>query len=172
MKRLLPLWLDFIKAPPSRQVASYALLALSLALAAFLVQWSAGNRQRLDTEDQRVAKLRQAAERGRLAAAATGAASPAPAENRWLALFRALETAAGEEVTLLHLQPGPREIVIDGEAKDLSAVLDYTGRLHQSRELANAYLSRYELVRSHPRQPVRFTVLAGWRGAPPPKVAP
>ena len=43
MKRLLPLWLDFIKAPPSRQVVSYALLALSLALAAFLVQRSLGN---------------------------------------------------------------------------------------------------------------------------------
>lgn len=169
MKRLLPLWLDFVKAPPTRQAASYALLALSLALAAYLVHWSAGNEQRLDDLAGRVAKLRQAAERDRLAGAGT---APVATENRWTALFRTLEGAAGEDVTLLQLQPGAREIVIDGEAKDLSAVLDYTARLHQSRELANAYLSRYELVRNHPRQPVRFTVLAGWRGAPPPKGTP
>ena len=171
MKHLLPLWLDFVKAPPTQRASGYVLLAVSLALAIYLVQWSARNDSRVDQLEQRVVKLRQEVERQRLSAV-PGTVREAPGENRWSVLFKTLEGAASDNVTLLRLQPGEREIVIDGEAKDLSAVLDYTARLHQSRELANAYLAKYELVRAHPRQPVRFTVLAGWRGAPPARGAP
>ncbi|MGE5469611.1 MAG: hypothetical protein ACM3X0_02305 [Bacteroidota bacterium] len=171
---LPPLWLDYQRLPPGRRLPGIALLVGSVLLAGFLVQLAVNTGAETTVAEQQVARLRQAAERRRLfegadraardaEAAASAGKTLSPSASRWAALFSSLEAASDETVTLLSLAPGAREIVITGEAKDLDAALDYAKRLLASRVLANPHLAKYEVVREHPRQPVRFTLLAEWR---------
>lgn len=170
-----PLWLDYQRPPPGRQLPGIALLAGSLLLAGVLLSMSADLGREIEATDAQVVKLRQAAERRRLfaeaAKPAADSAAPAPPASasaaRWETLFASLEGAADETVTLLGLTPGTREVTITGEARDLPAALDYAQRLQTAPAFSEAYLAKYEVVREHPRQPVRFTVLARLREAPP-----
>jgi len=173
-KLMAPLWLDYRRPPPSRQLPGIALLLASLVLTA----WLLGSALDISTEtalvERQVAKLRQAAERRRLfattdpstASIAGAAARPAesPSAGRWEALLTSLENAGDETVTLLSLTPGTREIVITGEAKGVASALDYAQRLQGSSVLTKAHVAKYEIQREHPRQPVSFTLLAEWRG--------
>ena len=171
-----PLWLDYQRPPPGRQLPGIALLVGSLLLSGVLLSMSADLAQDIDTTEAQVFKLRQAAERRRLFAeaakpAAAESTAPAPLASasaaRWETLLASLEGAADETVTLLGLTPGPREVILTGEARDLPAALDYAQRLQAAPAFSEAYLAKYEVVREHPRQPVRFTVLARGREAPP-----
>jgi Tfp pilus assembly protein PilV len=172
-----PLWLDYRKAPPARQWPGLILLIASLLLAAGLLALSSHLASATALSERQVSKLQQAAERRRLFASAlpehatssnaTSSQIVAPSAKRWEALFTALEAASDETVTLLGLTPGARQIVITGEAKGLPAALDYAQRLQAASVLANAHLSKYEVVREHPRQPVLFTLLAEWRELAP-----
>lgn len=173
MAAMSPLWLDYQRPPPGRQLPGIALLAGSLLLSGVLLQMSADLAQDIEAAEARVYKMRQAAERRRLFAeaakpAAESAAPPASASAaRWERLFVSLEGAADETVTLLGLTPGARDVVLTGEARDLPAALDYAQRLQAAPAFSQAHLAKYEVVREHPRQPVRFTVLASGREAPP-----
>lgn len=176
MAGMPPLWLDYQRAPPGRQLPGIVLLVASLLVAALLIRMSASLAEELTAAEDRVFKLRQAAERQRLFAAAEKPAAgeadeqrpPASASaRRWETLFASLEKAGDDSVTLLSLAPGAREIVLTGEARALPAALDYAQRLQVAPAFAEAHLAKYEVVREHPRQPVRFTVLAQWREAPP-----
>lgn len=169
-----PLWLDYQRPPPGRQLPGIVLLVGSLLLSGVLLSMSFDLGREIEATDAQVAKLRQAAERRRLfaeAAKPAESATPAPPASasaaRWEALFASLEGAADETVTLLGLTPGPREVLVTGEARDLPAALDYAQRLQAAPAFSEAYLAKYEVVREHPRQPVRFTVLARLREAPP-----
>lgn len=169
-----PLWLDYQRPPPGRQLPGIALLVGSLLLSGVLLSMSADLGREIEATDAQVAKLRQSAERRRLfaeAAKPTESATPAPPASasaaRWETLFASLEGAADETVTLLGLTPGAREVIITGEARDLPAALDYAQRLQTAPAFSEAYLAKYEVVREHPRQPVRFTVMARLREAPP-----
>lgn len=165
----LPLWLDYRRPPPGEQAPGIALLAVGVALAAALAWLGQDTGRQLDAAGDQVARLRQAAERQRLQAAASAATAqagdgtPSPSAARWEALFATLERAGDDKVTLLGLAPAAREVRIDGEALNLPAALDYAQRLQAGTALANAHVARYEIVRDNPRQPVRFTVQANWR---------
>ncbi|HEX6735810.1 MAG TPA: hypothetical protein VF096_13445 [Azonexus sp.] len=162
------LHLDYQRPPPGRQLPGIVLLAASLALCAALLQQSAGLARDTEIAEARLAEVRRAAAAARQSAASPAPAPPASASAaRWEALFVALEGAADETVTLLALAPGERETVLTGEARDLPAALDYAQRLQAAPAFAGAHLAKYEVVREHPRQPVRFTVLAGGRESPP-----
>ena len=171
-----PLWLDYQRPPPGRQVPGMVLLAASVIFSGLLLSMAVDLASETADAQQQVFKLRQAAERRRLfetaekpaveAAGAEPGQPESPSAIRWESLFSSLEAAGNDTVTLLGLAPGPREIVITGEASGLAAALDYAQRLQAAKALTNAHLSKYEVVREHPRQPVRFTLLAEWREGP------
>lgn len=172
-----PLWLDYRRPPPGRQLPGMVLLLASLILSGLLLNMAMDISMETAITERQVAKLRQAAERRRLFAAAepstattagTAARQPAsPSAQRWESLLGSLESAGDDSVTLLSLAPGTRQIVITGEARGLGEALDYARRLQAASAFSNAYLAKYELVREHPRQPVLFTLLAEWRGVTP-----
>lgn len=172
-KAMPPLRLDYLRTPPGRQLPGLALLAAAVVAAILLVVVANDLAGDIDAAEHRVARLRQAAERQRIFAANEAStvkaepAAPAPPDNRWDILLDALEAAADDNVTLLSLTPGTREIVITGEAAGLDAALDYARRLQTQGAFSHAHLAKYEQVRDHPRQPVQFTVLADWPGAAP-----
>jgi hypothetical protein len=169
-----PLWLDYQRPPPGQQLPGLVLLAVSVLLAAWL-GWAAHvTGDDLVSTSKQVAQLRQNVERQRVLAATANAGETKAVEamravsasaTRWEAFFTALEKAADDKVTLLALAPTASTILIDGEAQNLPAALDYAQRLQGGTTLANAHVARYEIARDQPGQPVRFTVEAGWREA-------
>ncbi|MDP1557406.1 MAG: fimbrial assembly protein [Nitrosomonas sp.] len=82
----------------------------------------------------------------------------------WEALFDAVEFAANEEVALLSLQPNVanRTIRIGGEAKDLSALLDFVEALERELIFENAHLVNYKIKLDNPQRPIVFLVTAEW----------
>lgn len=160
---LPPLWLDYQRPPPGRQLPGRLLLAVSLALLISLLGLSHNISGHLADSEQHLSRLKQAAAQQRqLAGTALQDQAPS-ADSRWEALLAALEAASDGAVTLLSLAPGLKEIVITGEARDLGAALDYARRLHNTPAIAQAYIAKHEVLREHPQHPVRFTLLAVWR---------
>src|SRR5687768_12808951 len=78
----------------------------------------------------------------------------------WEALFDSLEHAASRDVALLSFQPNAvgRTIRIGGEAKNISAMLDFVGALEREPAVEDAYLLKYEIKRDDPQQPVLFSL--------------
>lgn len=170
-KTMPPLWLDYLRVPPRRQLPGILLLAGSLLLAGCLLTISYDLSTATEFAEQHFDKLRQASERRRLFAlpgtstAALQTSSISPSAMRWESLLASLEAAADDTVTLLSLRPGSREIVITGEAAGLDPALEYARRLQATAAFSRAHLAKYELLADHPRRPVLFTVLAEWREA-------
>lgn len=77
---------------------------------------------------------------------------------RWEAFFNTLETAAGEDVTLIAVLPEGSGAQLTGEAKHLTAATEYLERLKRTASFASAFISDYEFVKDHAQRPVRFTV--------------
>lgn len=86
----------------------------------------------------------------------------------WDALFRAVESAGGREVTLLSMEPDQDKHVarIMGEAKDVSAVLNYMRQLGRQPVLRNVYLQHHQIQRQDADKPVRFSIVAAWEPQP------
>lgn len=82
----------------------------------------------------------------------------------WDQLFAAVEGAAGKEVALLAIQPDKHkgEVIIGGEAKDVSAMLDYMRRLNGARQLRKIDLLSHQIQQQDPQKPVRFNLSAKW----------
>jgi hypothetical protein len=166
-----PLWLDYQQAMPGRRRNGVMVLLLGLGVGAALMAEYTGMAAESEDLQYQVARLRRDADQARRAGTEEGkatapgeaAASTGHSNAAWEGLFAALEAAAGEEVTLLALQPGPREIQISGEAKDLATAMDYLGKLQGSRALTNVHLTQSGVVEEHPQHPLRFTLAAEWR---------
>lgn len=168
------LWLDYQQDAPGRQRPGLLLLVASLVLTTLLLaQYFAVAGKLTDTGAQ-VSKLKHGAERQRLFGSTDGSRpdtggqqnSPSISADRWESLFTSLENAGSDSMTLLSLEPGSREISITGEARDIAAAMDYVQRLQSATIFANAHLTESEIVREHPRHPVRFTLIADWRETP------
>lgn len=165
-----PLWLDYQRGDPSRRRPGWLLLAAGVIAAVLVVGEYYAAADDKDDAQADVDRLRQeAARRASLrpavpAAGVVTAVRSSPSIQRWEALFAALEAAAGDSVTLLSLHPGANEIQISGEAKDFAASMDYLQRLQTTQGLANARLTQSEVVAENPRHPVRFALVADWRG--------
>ena len=82
----------------------------------------------------------------------------------WGALFDSIEYAASHDVALLSIQPdaSSRKMRIGGEAKNISAMLDFVGALEREPALKDAHLLKYEIKRDDPHRPVTFLVSASW----------
>ena len=86
----------------------------------------------------------------------------------WEQLFLTVESVAGNDVSLLALEPDmeKRVVKISGEAKDFVALLNYITRLEAQEVFGPVYLQNHQVQQEDPNRPVRFALLADWRGKP------
>lgn len=175
-----PLWLDYQRADPTRHRPGMLLLIAGVLVAAATAADYSTVAAELDDMQAQVDRLRRTSggqrptrmvnaaptEPGAAAGRETPATRPPPTVADWESLFSSLEAAADESVTLLTLQPGANEIQISGEAKDFAASVDYMKRLESEPAVTNARLTQSEVVAENPRHPVRFALVAEWRGSP------
>lgn len=82
----------------------------------------------------------------------------------WGDLFQTLETSAGKNVALLTLEPDTekRLVKISGEAKNMTAMLNYIKRLENRDAFGTVYLQSHHVQLQDPEKPVRFVVQATW----------
>lgn len=169
-----PLRLDYLRPPPGRQWPGWLVLTAGLLGCGFLLVQSASISRQLPVVEQEVYKLRHETERRRMLAQAEGQGQDqlaqrqsvrqtSPLNVRWTSLLIALEESADDSVTLLGLEPGLRDIAIVGEARDMSALLDYIKRLQAAAVFAEVYLIRHETMLENPYRPVQFSLQATWR---------
>ena len=85
----------------------------------------------------------------------------------WPRLFRALESAASDDVTLTAVEPDPRagKVTVSGDSKNYLAALAYVLNLSRSEALSGVELVRHEVKQNDPRHPVAFSVSAAWKEA-------
>lgn len=86
----------------------------------------------------------------------------------WGELFQAIESSSDKELALLAMEPDAEKHVvkISGEAKNIAAVLGYIKRLSAQEAFSSIYLQSHQIQQQDPEKPVRFALLAAWRGAP------
>ncbi len=82
----------------------------------------------------------------------------------WDQLFASVEEAAGKDVALLSIQPDKHKgaVSIEGEAKDIAAMLDYMRRLNEAKQLRKIDLLSHQVQQQDPQKPVRFNLSARW----------
>lgn len=82
----------------------------------------------------------------------------------WDNLFAEVEAAVIPDVALLGVQPDPRTrlLLLEGEARDLKALLTFLARLEAAPGLIDAHLTRHEIRSNDPNRPLGFTVRARW----------
>lgn len=82
----------------------------------------------------------------------------------WDPLFADIEAAVVPDVALLGVQPDPRARVVnlEGEARDLKALLTFLARLDAAPGLTDAHLTRHEIRMNDPNRPIAFTIQARW----------
>ena len=82
----------------------------------------------------------------------------------WESLFDSIEYASGHDVALLSFQPDAagRTMRIGGEAKSMSALLDFVSALEREPVLKDAYLLKYEIKQDAAQQPIIFSLMASW----------
>lgn len=87
----------------------------------------------------------------------------------WNALFNAVETSSGQNIALLSLEPNPVKgtVIIRGEAKDLNALLNYAKQLSTRELFGSVMLQNHEIQQADPEKPLRFSLLAEWKGVAP-----
>jgi Tfp pilus assembly protein PilN len=158
-----PLVLSHLAAPaiPRRQLLALAMLALALA--------TVGALRLADLREQAAAlradMARVAARHVQRTAGRAGTAHEQAVPGvRWGRVFAAMEAAASPDVSLLAFDPSPqqRRLRLDGEARDLAALLEYLRRLGTTGVFVQVRLQNHQAVRDDPQHPVRFSVVADW----------
>lgn len=86
----------------------------------------------------------------------------------WDDLFQAVESSSGKEIALLALEPDTEKqvVVIRGEARDFAGLLNYVTQLERREVFGPVYLQSHQVQQDDPDKPVRFSLLADWRGKP------
>lgn len=87
----------------------------------------------------------------------------------WNALFKAVETSGGPGIALLSMEPDMQKgtVIISGEAKNLDALLNYVRQLSAREIFGSVFLQSHHVQQSDPEKPLRFSVLANWKGSAP-----
>ena len=82
----------------------------------------------------------------------------------WANLFKAIESAASEQVALTAVEPDPKSgtVVISGDSKDYLAALTYVLNLSQAGGLSRVQLVRHEVKKNEPNSPIAFSISATW----------
>jgi len=171
-----PLTLDFRETPAHNRTGLALLAAGVFAAAACGYQWL-DLRDEVAASEARVADLKRLAqrkmtrvdERGPESKELTAEAQRANAILRqmtvpWNELFRELETASGESVALLSIQPDAagQQLRIAGEARDVAALFAYMTQLEHNAMLVRVTLTGHEIKLNAAQRPVRFSLTAAW----------
>lgn len=82
----------------------------------------------------------------------------------WDGLFADIEASVVPDVALLGIQPDARGhlVTLEGEARDLKALLTFLARLEAAPGLVDAHLTRHEIRQNDPNRPLAFTLQARW----------
>lgn len=167
-----PWRIDFADRPRSSWVGWVAVLAAALLVGDAL--WHARalghHAERLEAAAREPASAPTRAPRRDAAAERELARSELVARRLslpWDELFRAIESASGQRVALLSIDPDAQagRVTITGEAADQRAVVAYLGRLAGMPQLRRVHLLRHEVQDEAP-QAVRFVMSAEWRAQP------
>ncbi|MBI5889592.1 MAG: hypothetical protein HZB47_02805 [Nitrosomonadales bacterium] len=86
----------------------------------------------------------------------------------WEQLFQTVEAAGDRKVTLLALEPDieKQQVKISGEARDMLVMLNYIARLEEQEAFGSVFLQSHQVQLQDPERPVRFALIADWRGQP------
>lgn len=157
------LWLDYRQEAPGYRRSGFLLLALGVLATSLLLARYFSVADELSVAERQLARLQRAAP----VEAAGVALAGLPTAEQWESLFRALEAAGDDTVTLLRLQSGKDGTLLTGEASSLDASMAYVDRLQSAQSLADVRMTQSEVVRDHPQRPVRFNLAAGAGGVQP-----
>lgn len=82
----------------------------------------------------------------------------------WSGVFEEIDASVGDDVALLSVEPDTekRELRVIAEAKNFSAMLDYTSRLQAGRFFRNSHVISHQIQQQDPQRPVRFVLVATW----------
>lgn len=169
------LWIDYQRDRPFHW-AGPLLLALVLAALSAAVAYYVELSDKADVWEDKLARIER--DHGSRPAAKTdGGADPSLEATHanevrhrlslpWELLFRTVESVAGDDVTLLALEPDmeKRVVKISGEAKDFPAMLNYIKQLEAKAVFGPVHLQSHEVQQQDPNRPVRFALLVVWRG--------
>lgn len=157
------LWLDYQQEEPGRRRSGMLVLALAVLATSLLLASYFSVADQLSAAEQQLASLQRV-----LPVEADGVAlAESPPAEHWEALFRALEAAGDDTVTLLVLKSGKDGTLLTGEASSLDASMAYMARLQSAQLLADVRMTQSEVVRDHPQRPVRFNLAVGESEAQP-----
>ena len=86
----------------------------------------------------------------------------------WDAMFRSLESARGDQVGLLGIQPegSGRNVRIAGEARQYEDILAYLKRLEVTEGFSNVFLVAHEIKTTGNTRAIAFTLTAEWSARP------
>jgi Tfp pilus assembly protein PilN len=86
----------------------------------------------------------------------------------WDAMFRSLESARGDQVGLLGIQPegSSRNVRIVGEARRYEDILGYLKRLEATEGFSNVFLAAHEEKTAGNTRAIAFTLTAEWSARP------
>jgi hypothetical protein len=86
----------------------------------------------------------------------------------WDRLFSALEKSVTPEIGVLSVVPAPNKasITLKATAPDTKAAIDFMERLQATKLLMNVHLTSQEITEDSKRQPLQFSLTAGWETLP------
>lgn len=180
MKKMRLIDIDFQHRSPAASAAGIGLLLLGMAAAAAGLWWHAQIGGAIESVDAKIADAKRMMRR--TPAHITGSPHDPRAMQQelraasavirqmtipWDRLFRELASSADETIALLAVEPDvqTRQVRIQGEARDLQAMLAYSRRL-EAGTLAGVMLLDHEIKTQDSRRPVIFSMMAGWGEQP------
>lgn len=167
--------LDYIAAPHRPRWLGYALLAVSLVVAADLVLRYREVQLELERADTAIGLLHagrqapKAVPKERLDEQIKNAeAAVRQLTLPWATLIHALEEVATPDVAILQLQPDAQQrlLRVTAEARHQEAMFEYLRRLAGAKTLFNVHLVSHQVQLDHPQRPIQFSVQAGFRITP------
>ena len=173
MKRLK---LEFFRRTSPPRWAGWLLLLVALAFAADLARSYETLRAEIGRKENQIARLKATAD---LRLVRVSATPPSAEELRfaadtirrlatpWNSLFRALEGAQSEAVSLISIEPDAEvgSVIVTGSARDYGSTLAYVSALAAQPALKRVRLLKYETVPGNAQRPLSFAVTASWRCA-------
>lgn len=164
--------LDYLAAPHRARWPGLLLLAISLALAAYLgTRYNVARHEalRLETERGLIAPPQRPARAlppGRLDDRVRDAESVVRHLTvPWGPLIGVLEQASTPDVALLQLQPdaAQRVVRLTGEARNSAAMFEYLRRLSGAERLGEVHLLSHQVQEQRPNRPIQFSAQAALR---------
>jgi biopolymer transport protein ExbB/TolQ len=82
----------------------------------------------------------------------------------WNELLDSIEQSDMQDVVLLGLEPSVKkqQVTLTGEAKNLTAILQYISQLERKETLSQVYLQKHSVNEASNEKPVSFSIVARW----------